>query len=220
MVNLDNFLKQNSIDREIPKLDKLIESNAKVPALDVDEEQYQFVLDDLQKTSQNKDIDWIFVMMHKPMYSSISKQLEEYIIRDKYQNIFDKYDIDLVIQGHNHIYTRTFLLYLNPSNISQPVVDQIGNSNNTFTNPNGTIFLVVGTGGEELHRIVKEPYYVANQYNKGFGFVDLKIDGKRLDGIFYDINLNCKMEITEKKGREVIDLESCLPPLRAYPKNR
>lgn len=110
MVNLDNFLKQNSIDREIPKLDKLIESNAKVPALDVDEEQYQFVLDDLQKTSQNKDIDWIFVMMHKPMYSSISKQLEEYIIRDKYQDIFDKYNVDLVLQGHNHIYTRNFPL--------------------------------------------------------------------------------------------------------------
>ena len=132
MVNLDNFLKQNLIDREILKLDKLIESNAKVPALDVDEEQYQFVLDDLQKTSQNKDIDWIFVMMHKPMYSSISKQLEEYIIRDKYQNIFDKYNVDLVLQGHNHIYTRTFPLSLNPSNISQPVVDQIGSSNNKY----------------------------------------------------------------------------------------
>src|SRR5215208_3714664 len=212
IVDLEDFLKQNSIDIEIPKLDKLIESNAKVPALEVDEEQYQFVLQDLKKTSQNKDIDWIFVMFHKPIYSSISKQLEEYIIRDKYQNIFDKYNVDLVLQGHNHIYTRTFPLSLNPSNIAQPIVDKIGNNNNTtFTNPNGTIFLVVGTGGEELHRIVEEPYYVANQYNKGFGFVDLKIDGKRLDGVFYDINLNCKMEITEKKEVEVIDPESCLP---------
>src|SRR5215203_1690597 len=104
IVDLEDFLKQNSIDIEIPKLDKLIESNAKVPALEVDEEQYQFVLQDLKKTSQNKGIDWIFVMFHKPMYSSISKQLEEYIIRDKYQNIFDKYNVDLVLQGHNHIY--------------------------------------------------------------------------------------------------------------------
>jgi hypothetical protein len=212
IVNLEDFLKQNSIDIEIPKLDKLIKSNAQVPALEVDEEQYQFVLGDLEKTSQNKDIDWIFVMFHKPMYSSISKQLEEYIIRDKYQPIFDKYNVDIVLQGHNHIYTRTFPLSLNPSNIAQPIVDKIGNNNNTtFTNPNGTIFLVVGAGGEEIHRIVEEPYYVANQYNKGFGFVDLKIDGKRLNGVFYDINLNCKMEITEKKGLEVIDPETCLP---------
>lgn len=214
LVELDDLLEQNSNlnNIEIPrKLEKLVESNAKVPALKVDNEQYQFVLDDLEKTSKNNDIDWIFVMFHKPMYSSISKQLEEYIIRDKYQNIFDKYNVDLVLQGHNHIYTRTFPLSLNPSNIVQPIVDKIGNNITTFTNPNGTIFLVVGTGGEEIHRIVEKPYYVANQYNKGFGFVDLKIDGKRLDGVFYDINLNCKMEITDKKGLEVIDLESCLP---------
>src|SRR5829696_5874797 len=163
LVGLDNLFEQNSIDIEIPALDKFLKSNAKVPALKVDNEQYQFVLEDLEKTSENKDIDWIFVMMHKPKYSSISKQLEEYLIRDKYQDIFDKYNVDLVIQGHNHIYSRTLPLSFNKSNLSQPIADQIGNSSNnnttTFTNPNGTIFLVVGTGGEELHRIVEEPYY-------------------------------------------------------------
>ena len=136
----------------------MVESNAKVPALELDEEQYKFVLDDLEKTSQNKDIDWIFVMFHKPMYSPLSKQFEEYIMRDKYQPIFDKYDIDLVIQGHNHIYSRTLPLSFNESNISKPIVDQNSSpSNNTiFTNPIGTIFLVVGTGGGELHRIAED----------------------------------------------------------------
>ena len=71
--------------------------------------------------------------------------------------------------------------------------------------------MVVGAGGAEPYRIVEEPYYIANQYNEGFGFVDLKINDKRLDGVFYDINLNCKMEITEKKGKEKINLESCIP---------
>ena len=183
--------------------------------LDIDKEQYKFVLDDLNKTSQNKDIDWIFVMFHKPMYSPLSKQFEEYIIRNKYQPIFDKYGVDLVISGHNHIYSRTLPLSFNKLNISQPIVDQNSNSttsnNSTFTNPNGTIFLVVGVGGAEPYRITEKPYYVANQYNKGFGFVDLKIDGKRLDGVLYDINLNCKMETTEKKGKEKINLESCVP---------
>ncbi len=214
MVNLDDFLKQNSIDVQVPKLEKLIKSNAKVPAIGVDENQYRFVLDDLEKTSMNKNIDWIIVLFHKPMYSSISKQFEEYIIRDKYQNIFDKYKVDLVIQGHNHIYARTFPLSLNPSNIAEPIIDRIShnmNNNNTFTNPNGTIFLVVGVGGGELHRIVEKPYYVANQYNKGFGFVDLKIDGKRLEGTFYDINLICNIKTTEKKEKEIMDLESCVP---------
>jgi len=218
LVDLKNFLKQNSINIEIPILEKLIASNAKVPAFDVNEDQYNFILDDLKKNSQNKNIDWIIVMFHKPMYSSLSKQFEEYIIRDKYQPIFDKYGIDLVISGHNHIYSRTLPLSFNKINISQPIIDQNNSNNNNnnnngsiFTNPNGTIFLVVGIGGGELYRITDEPYYIANQYNEGFGFVNLKIDGKRLDGKFYDINLNCQMEITEKNKKEAINLESCLP---------
>jgi len=224
LVGLDDLFKQNSIDIEIPALDKFLKSNAKVPALKVDNEQYQFVLEDLEKTSQNKDIDWIIVMFHKPMYSPLSKQFEEFIIRDKYQPLFDKFGVDLVIQGHNHIYSRTLPLSLNKLDISKPIVDQSNRSsssnNNIFTNPNGTIFLVVGVGGDELHRIENVPYYVANQYNKGFGFVDLKIDGnKRLDGVFYDINLNCQVETTEKKGKEKINLESCVPIPKTIDKN-
>ena len=154
-------------------------------------------------------------MFHKPMYSSISKQLEEYIIRDKYEELFDRCDVDLVIQGHNHIYSRTLPLAVNKQQISEPIIDQNNansNSNNSiFRNPNGIIYLVVGTGGDELYTITEKPYYVQNQYDKGFGFVDLKIKDKRLDGTFYDINLDCKMEITEIKKKEVLDLESCRP---------
>lgn len=214
LVDLENFLKQNSINMEIPQLQELIASNAKVPAFDVNEDQYKFVIDDLEKTRENKNIDWIFVMFHKPMYSPQSKQFEEYIIRDKYHDIFDKYGVDLVIQGHNHIYSRTLPLSFNKVDISQPIVDQTStNNNNIFIDPKGPIFLVVGIGGEELHRIAEGPNYVTSQYNEGFGFVDIKIDDKRLDGKFYDINLNCPVvEETDNKGKE-IDFESCTPPM-------
>jgi hypothetical protein len=214
-IDIKDFIEKNSINVEDPSLEKLEEKNARVPDLEVDKGQYQFVLDDLKKTNQNKNIEWIFVIFHKPMYSSISKQLEEYIMRDKYQQIFDKYNVDLVIQGHNHIYSRTLPLSLNSEQISEPILDQnIANSNNnsTFTQPNGIVYLVVGTGGDELYDITEKPYYVQNQYDKGFGFVDLKIDGKKLDGTFYVINLVCQMKISEKKKKEVLDLESCIPP--------
>jgi len=214
-IDIKDFIEKNSINVKDPSLKKLEEKNARVPDLEVDKGQYQFVLDDLKKTNQNKNIEWIFVIFHKPMYSSISKQLEEYIMRDKYQQIFDKYNVDLVIQGHNHIYSRTLPLLFNSQQISEPILDQnIANSNNigTFTQPNGIVYLVVGTGGDELYEITEKPYYVQNQYDKGFGFVDLKIDGKKLDGTFYVINLVCQMKISEKKKKEVLDLESCIPP--------
>ena len=47
LVDLDDLLEQKSIDIEIPQLDKFIESNAKVPAINVDEYQYKFVLESL-----------------------------------------------------------------------------------------------------------------------------------------------------------------------------
>ena len=214
-IDIKDFIEKNSISVKDPSLEKLEEKNAQVPDLEVDKGQYQFVLDDLEKTSQNKNIEWIFVIFHKPMYSSISKQLEEYIMRDKYQNLFDTYGVDLVIQGHNHIYSRTLPLLFNSQQISEPILDQnIANSNNngTYTQPNGIVYLVVGTGGDELYDITEKPYYVQNHYDKGFGFVDLKIDGKKLDGTFYVINLVCQMKISEKKKKEVLDLESCIPP--------
>lgn len=214
-IDIKDFIEKNSINVKDPSLAKLEEKNAQVPDLKFDKGQYQFVLDDLKKTNQNKNIEWIFVIFHKPMYSSISKQLEEYIMRDKYQQIFDKYNVDLVIQGHNHIYSRTLPLSFNSLEISEPILDQnITNSNNngTFTQPNGIVYLVVGTGGDELYEITEKPYYVQNQYDKGFGFVDLKIDDKKLDGKFYSLNLVCQMKITEKKKKEVLDLESCMPP--------
>lgn len=216
IIDIKDFIAKNSINVKVPALEDLEEINAKVPDLEIDQEQYQFVLDDLKKTNQNKNIEWIFVMFHKPMYSSISKQLEEYIIREKYEEIFGRYNVDLVIQGHNHIYSRTLPLSVNKQQISEPIIDQNnanGNNNSIFRNPNGIIYLVVGTGGDELYTITEKPYYVQNQYDKGFGFVDLKIEGKRLDGTFYDINLDCKMELTEIKKREVLDLDSCRPPL-------
>jgi hypothetical protein len=214
-IDIKDFIEKNSINVKDPSLEKLEQKNAQVPDLEFDKGQYQFVLDDLKKTNQNKNIEWIFVIFHKPMYSSISKQLEEYIMRDKYQQIFDKYNVDLVIQGHNHIYSRTLPLSFNSQQISEPILDQnIDNSNNngTFTQPDGIVYLVVGTGGDELYEITEKPYYVQNQYDKGFGFVDLKIDGKKLDGTFYVINLVCQMKISEKKKKEVLDLESCMPP--------
>ena len=214
-IDIKDFIEKNSINVRDPSLEKLEEKNAQVPDLEFDKGQYQFVSDDLKKTNQNKNIEWIFVIFHKPMYSSISKQLEEYIMRDKYQQIFEKYNVDLVIQGHNHIYSRTLPLLFNSQQISEPILDQniaSSNNNTTFNQPKGIVYLVVGTGGDELYEITEKPYYVQNQYDKGFGFVDLKIDGKKLDGTFYSINLACKMKITEKKKKEVLDLESCMPP--------
>ena len=87
-----------------------------------------FAVSDLEKANKNSSIDWIIVMFHKPIYSSLTSHMQEYIMREKYQPVFDRYGVDIVLQGHNHFYDRTLPLQFNPNNTSKPIVDQ---SNNT-----------------------------------------------------------------------------------------
>ena len=97
-------------------------------------------------------------MLHKPLYSSLSSHIQEYIRRDKYQPIFDRYEVDMVLQGHNHLY-RTLPLKFNPNNISKPIVVYHSNNNNTnkFLNPEGSIYSVIGLGGRGSHIFLNQP---------------------------------------------------------------
>ena len=104
-------------------------------------------------------------MMHKPIHSTPSKQSSEFIIREKYQPIFDEYNVDLVLQIHNHFYDRTLPLNFNSENIFTSIIDANNGNNNTFENPDGTIYTVVGTGGNGSHSFVGAPEYtVVNIY--------------------------------------------------------
>ena len=82
-------------------------------------------------------------------------------MRENYQPVFDKYGVDIVLQGHNHMYDRTLPIKFNPLNISKPIVDKSTNNTNNFFNPDGTIFWVIGSGGKSNHIILNHPDYVA-----------------------------------------------------------
>src|SRR5918993_1245587 len=177
-----------------------------------DTEQYKFVVNDLEKTNNNSSIDWIIVMFHKPFYSSLSSHIQEYIMREKYQPVFDKYGVHLVLQGHNHIYDRTLPLKFNPNNISKPIVDE-SNNKNKFFNPEGSIFSVIGLGGKSSHIILNQPDYVVKQSN-GFGFLSIEINGKELDAKYYDIGYKCKEDKLKEKDLEegdftIFEMSSC-----------
>ena len=152
-----------------------------------DSEQFEFVSTDLSKASENPDIDWIFVFMHKMLYSSparISTSFQD-PLRTTYHPLFDKYGVDLVIQGHFHIYERTYPLNFNSLTEDSPqVVD--ATSGNNYTNPKGPVFITVGTGGAELHPLERESPYTITHHS-GFGVLDVAVlkDGSTIDAKFY-----------------------------------
>ena len=208
----DLLAKYNITGGEIPPR-YLLNDEVIVEGIPIDSEQYKFAVNDLEKANNSSSIDWIIVMFHKPFYSSLTSHIQEYIMREKYQPVFDKYGVDIVLQGHNHIYDRTLPLQFNPHNISKPIVDESINTTDKFFNPEGSIFSVVGLGGRSSHIFLNQPDYVVKQSNE-FGFLTIEINGKELDAKYYDIGYKCKEEILKESDLEeenfnIFDMSSC-----------
>ena len=170
--------------------------------------QYSFVRNDLISTSQNPDIKWIIVYFHHPMYTSPSEHSSDLLLRETYHPLFDQYGVDLVLQGHNHNYQRSYPITYNNNNnnnnynkisninnddiSSKPTITSANTptltstNTNTYNNPTGEIYVTAGTGGESLYDFKNKADFIATQY-KGYGFfnVDISSDGTKLIGTFY-----------------------------------
>ena len=142
-------------------------------------EQYEFVNNDLSKVSSDPEIDWIVVFFHSLAYTSPADSGKgnraEKEFRATYHPLFDKYNVDIVLQAHNHNYQRTYPIIFNNDKPKEPIVtDKTDNSNNNFHNPEGQIFVTAGTGGAELYPLTGQADFIANQY-VGFGFLDVDV---------------------------------------------
>ncbi len=111
--------------------------------------QYEFINNDLEKTSNNPEIDWIVVHQHKPLYSTKQDKQEAEQLRDIYEQLFQKSDVDLVISSHNQYYERTYpILYnenyeksTNKKAQPQPIITD--HSQSEYPPTDGILFLMV-----------------------------------------------------------------------------
>jgi 3',5'-cyclic AMP phosphodiesterase CpdA len=96
---------------------------------------------------------WKIVFFHVPMYSNLGVHGDDPTIAAALGPIFDTHGVDLVFQGHNHYYTRTY-----PIAAGAPV-DQLQEP--AYMNPKGTIYIVTGGGGRGLYALAGSPVYEA-----------------------------------------------------------
>jgi predicted phosphodiesterase len=149
-------------------------------------EQYQFIKNDLIQASKNKKIDWIIVYSFRSFYSSNTTHpgLDE--LQDAYHPLFEKYNVDLVLQGHNHNYQRTYPLSYNVTKQYTPIITD-KNTENYNNIEKGQIFFTVGTGGAEFYNFTGQaPYVVKQLLQHGFLNVDVDNSGSNLLVKFYD----------------------------------
>ena len=149
--------------------------------------QYKFIKSDLEESLQDPSILWRIVFLHKPMYTSANfDRKDSENLKNTFHQLFEKYQIDLVLSGHTQYYQRSLpLLYNNNDSTSPSIIDQ--NNNNGYTNNKGVIFVTAGTAGDALHNIdYFHPYYVIQEGKFGFLNFDLKNNGHTLMGTFYE----------------------------------
>ena len=156
--------------------------------------QRNFVQSDLQAASTNPSIKWIIVYLHKPMYTSDNEcgssscqntGSENTNLRNGFHPMFDQYGVDLVLQGHVHNYQRTFTLKYDSGSPSSPTITS--NNANTYTEGNGAVFAIVGTGGVNFHALSGKASFTSSQQDDHFGQLDIKStnSGNKLEGRFY-----------------------------------
>jgi len=153
-------------------------------------QQYNYVKEDLMKAHNNKSIDWIIVYSFRPFYSSVTSHSGQRELPDTYHRLFDEYGVDMVLQAHSHNYQRTFPLRYNETSYLPLFHPEIVNKEHIlYINPNGTIFLTVGTGGAELHNFTGKAPYIAEQF-ESHGFLNVDIAGSKKEltllGTFYE----------------------------------
>ena len=152
---------------------------------DINSSQYNFVKNDLEAASKNPDINWTIVYSYRPQYSSPSEHPGNNFLRDLYHPLFQKYNVDIILQAHNHNYQRSYPINYNNESSSSPLVTD--NDIESYKDPAGQVYVTVGTGGSVLHDLSGKARYMAVQY-LAFGFLDISItgNGRNLTGTFYD----------------------------------
>ncbi|HEX2231626.1 MAG TPA: hypothetical protein VHG34_05485, partial [Nitrososphaeraceae archaeon] len=168
-------------------------------------EQYTFVQNDLAKAAADPNIDWIVIVHHDQQYASTANNLLSRANKWKeaYHPLFDQYDVDLVLQAHQHNYQRTYPIKYNSDRPVNPIITD--RNTDTYTNPEGPIYLTVGTGGASLHNLNgnKAPYLITAQ-DEVYGFLNIDITNNNNDGTttlvgtFYSNDDGASEEMTDQ----------------------
>ena len=134
--------------------------------------------------SENKDVKWRVVMFHQDIYGSglDHSDSDGMVLRTQLTPLMDKYDIDVVLQGHDHTYSRTYQLagdgkdhtayskdvdmksaeYLAQNNCYEIVNDT---ESGKVVNPKGTVYLEANsaTGSKFYNLIASQQDYIAER---------------------------------------------------------
>lgn len=119
---------------------------------------------------------WKFVYLHVPIYSNAGVHGSDTVTRAQLEPIFAARGVDVVFQGHNHYYTRTYPI------ASGVAVDTDQEPN--YVDPGGPVYIVAGGGGRFLHALgAAQPFEAFSKSTYHVTVVDLVGDSLALQTV-------------------------------------
>lgn len=106
----------------------------------------EFIKNTIAKTKDNKDIKWKIVVFHHSIYSSASHASDNDILarRDTLAPMLSENGIDLVLMGHDHVYTRSMLMD-GTTALKEESFDKNGQPIHEVTNPKGLTYITANS---------------------------------------------------------------------------
>lgn len=113
--------------------------------------------------TENKSL-WTIVTIHQPIYS-MGKKRDQRKTKNAFMHLFDKYNIDLVLQGHDHVYARTYKLK-NDKVVSDTEI--------------GTVYITSNSGSDDYNTQSINSHFAIKHSTKSQLFQIISIDNNKL----------------------------------------
>lgn len=180
-----------------------------------------------QTVAANKDCKWRIVTLHQDIYGSAEHSNEPEITNLRYQltPIFEQNDIDAVLTGHDHAYSRSkmllggtkandytdekdqkYLTYLK-SIMDEKAIEIVKKQGSSVINPEGVLYMTAGSssGSKYYDLVPRQQTYIAHRWQEDvptYSVVDitensLTINTYRTDN---DEKIDETFSITKSKG--------------------
>ena len=137
----------------------------------------------LEKQLANTKAVWKFVSYHHPAYSSGGNR-DNLEVRQLWTPLFDKYHVDLALQGHDHAYLRTY-----------PMRDQ----KRVATAKDGTVYVIAVSGTKHYDQLPHDYTEVGLTKVSTYQVLDIQITGNRLVYRAHDVDGKVRDEFVIEK---------------------
>ncbi len=157
------------------------------------DEQFDWLKKDLASTKQK----WKIVALHNPLYSpgkygtDTSFNALALGLRKQLDPIFAQYKVDLVLNGHDHVYSQSYPITSESTAIKDGEKQTVGDTT-YYINPQGTIHLQSGTAGAQS----RGAYTTGRAYSAkmmatkaGFSYYSaITVEGNKLTVNYYEVD--------------------------------